>query len=227
MKRQKLTLYTTATENTFRTVIKTSHGRLVYIAMTMQSGRCRITSYYYIDRIRGGKYYAVPQKLITLDFNYSNILTIIRQELDRQYSGVEISDLHSNLSTDDFIQIMLSVLHKKYNFLIMVGCGDVINGIPSLLKTRFKNRIHRSIYLELSYYKDNMGVVAECYYCDRLYKQREKVMPETLTSVFFDYNREAIIGMINRELNTAFTHVIFVTDGSIDIKQKMPLCGNV
>ena len=53
------------------------------------------------------------------------------------------------------------------------------------------------------------------------------VIPETLSTVFFDYNRQAILNIINNELNTAFTNVIFVTDGSLDIDKKVALCGNI
>ena len=71
------------------------------------------------------------------------------------------------------------------------------------------------------------GVIADCYYYDRKYKVRSKVIPETLTTVFFNYDRLAILNTVNRELNTAFTHIIFVTDGSLDIDNKVAICGNI
>lgn len=57
--------------------------------------------------------------------------------------------------------------HKKYCFLIMVGDGDSYHGLPVHLRTRLKNKLHRSIYLELAYYKDGNGVVKRCHYYDR------------------------------------------------------------
>ena len=48
-----------------------------------------------------------------------------------------------------------------------------------------------------------------------------------LSTVYFKYNRHAIINIINNELNTAFTNIIFVTDGSLDINNEVALCGNI
>lgn len=118
-------------------------------------------------------------------------------------------------------------MEKNYNFLIFVGEGNPVNGIPSVIKTRFKNRIHRSIFLEMHYNCNGKGVITDCHYYDRIYKERDRVTPEALSTVFFDYNRQTILNIINNELNTAFTHIIFVTDGSIDIDNKQPLCGNI
>lgn len=117
-------------------------------------------------------------------------------------------------------------MQRKYNFLILIGEGDLINGIPIVIKTRLKNRIHRSIYIEMQY-QNGKGVITDCYYYDRKYKARKNVIPETLSTVFFEYNRQTILNIINNELNTAFTSIIFVTDGSIDIDNKVALCGNI
>ena len=48
-----------------------------------------------------------------------------------------------------------------------------------------------------------------------------------LSTVYFKYNRQAIINIINNELNTAFTNIIFVTDDSLDINNKVALYGNI
>ncbi len=52
-------------------------------------------------------------------------------------------------------------------------------------------------------------------------------IPETVHTVYFEYNRQAILNIVNNELNTAFTDIIFVTAGSIDICQKLPICGYI
>ena len=117
-------------------------------------------------------------------------------------------------------------MQKNYNFLIFVGEGELVNGIPSVIKTRFKNRIHRSIYLEMQY-RNGKGVITDCHFYDRNYKERRKMIPETLSTVFLEYNRQAILNIINNELNTSFSHIIFVTDGSLDLDNKVALCGNI
>ena len=117
-------------------------------------------------------------------------------------------------------------MRRKYNFLIFIGEGEPVNGVPYIIRTRLKNRIHRSIYIEMQY-RDGKGVITDCHYYDRKYKERTKVIPETLTTVFFEYNRQAILNIINNELKVAFTDIIFVTDGSLDIDNKVALCGNI
>lgn len=154
------------------------------------------------------------------------MLDVIAFELDRKYFGVEITDKFAALNTTEFIDLQLKTMQRKYNFLIFVGEGELIDGIPSILKTRFKNRIHRGIYLEMQY-RNGKGVITDCHYYDRTYKERSKVIPETLSTVFLEYNRQAILNIINNELNTSFTHIIFVADGSLDIDNKVALCGNI
>ena len=53
-------------------------------------------------------------------------------------------------------------------------------------------------------------------------------MLETLYTVVLEYyNRQAILNIVNKELNAAFTDVLFVTDGSIDIERETAICGNI
>ena len=177
--------------------------------------------------MRCGEYYTSPQKLVTTKFSYDEILDVIASELDRQYFGVVITDKFTALNTTEFINLQLISMQRKYNFLIFIGEGALIDGIPSVIRTRFKNRIHRSIYIEMQYRSNGKGVISDCHYYDRKYKERSSVVPETLSTVVFDYNRQAILNIINNELNTAFTHIIFVTDGSLDIDNEVALCGNI
>ena len=180
----------------------------------------------YLDRIRGGEYYASPQKLVTRDFSYNDILDVIASELDRKYFGVEITDKFTDLNTAEFIDTQLRAMQKKYNFLIFIGEGELINGISSIMRTRLKNRIRRSIYVEMQYH-NGKGVITDSHYYDRTYKGHSIVVPETLSTVYFEYNRQTILNIINNELNTTFTDIIFVTDGSLNIDNKTALCGNI
>lgn len=164
---------------------------------------------------------------MTTNFNFNEILHVIASELDRKYFGIEIADKFTDLSRNEFIAIQLENMQKGYNFLIFVGDGDPVNGIPSVIKTKFKNRIHRSIYLEMRYNGNGKGAITDCHYYDRKYKERDRVTPETLSTVFFDYNRQTILNIINNELNTVFTNIIFVTDGSLNINNEIALCGNI
>lgn len=222
---QNLVLYTTAVNN-YRTVIKTKHGRIIYLELIQKAQNVSIRQCYYIDRIRSGKYYSAPKKLITKHFHYSDMLKVIANELDRKYYDIDVVLALSDLSTKEFIQYKLKEINKGYKFLIFIGEGELIDGIPSIIRTRFKNRIHRSIYLEMQY-KNSSGLITDCYYYDREYRERSKVVPETLSTVRFTYNRQTILNIVNNELNTAFTDIIFVHDNSLDINNKLPLCGYI
>lgn len=53
-------------------------------------------------------------------------------------------------------------------------------------------------------------------------------MPPMLSSIFVEYNKETIIEIVNRELNCDFSHIVFITDDSVDIEKNMTaLCGNL
>ncbi len=228
MKRQKLTLHKTCIGD-LRAVFKTRHGRIIFMLIRPCERDClHIEKCYYVDRRNGQN--NIPKKFRTYTCRSDNILEVIAGELDKQFYGFEIIDdtVSSSLPDTEFIQAQLKALHKDYKFLIFVGSKERYNGIPLILETRLKNRIHRAILLKLNFDHSNLGVVSECYYYDRAYKARTKVMPETLTSVFFEYNRETIISLVNHELNCDFTDVIFITDQSIDIENNIaPLCGNI
>lgn len=225
MKKQQLILHKTESGN-YRSVIKTKHGRLIYLEISKSNNTVSVIELIYIDRKRGGEYYSSPQKFNTRNFSFNEILDVIASELDRKYFGVEITDKFADLTKNEFIDLQLKAMQRKYNFLIFVGEGELIDGIPSVIKTRFKNRIHRGIYLEMRY-SNGKGVITDSHYYDRKYKERSKVVPEMLSSVFFEYNRQAILHIVNNELNTAFNHIIFITDGSLDIDNEVALCGNI
>ena len=226
MQKQKLVLYNTK-DGYIRTVIKTSHGRFIYLELGENASKYIVRRCIYLDRVWGGEYYAAPQKLVTNEFGKDDILDIFANQLDRKYYGVEYSNAMSELAAEDFIRCKLNELKRGYKFLILVGEGEMINGLPSTLTTRLANRIHRKIYLKIKYFKNGLGVVDDCFYYDRQYKARTKVVPQMLSSVIIRYNRESIVSMINTELNCDFTHVI-ITDNSIDFENNtFPLCGNI
>ena len=153
---------------------------------------------------------------------------VIEAELDKKFYGVEFVETgQANLSLDEYLDFKASSSNRKYRFLIMVGDGDSYNGLPTLLRTRLKTKLHRSVYVELAYYKDGKGVVRQCCYYDRQYQRPGvKITPPTLISCFFPYTREGILNLLNHEICCDFTHII-VTDG-IDIDSNItPLCGAV
>nr|WP_302020173.1 hypothetical protein [uncultured Acetatifactor sp.] len=216
--------------NSFRTIFKTKHGRIVFLALSIDGTGCTITDCFYIDRNQGRtgakRYSSKPQKMQTFQFGIDALLSVIASELDKKFYGVEyIQTSDSALPLDQYLQMKSECAFRKYHFLIMIGNGEQHNGLPARLRTRLKNKLHRSIYVELAYYKNGQGVISQCYYYDRMYKRKGiKVTPPMLTSCFFPYNQKEIINLLNHEICCDFTHMI-VTDG-IDIdSNRTPLCG--
>lgn len=224
MKKQQLILYKTQNGD-YRAVIKTKHGRMVYWELARSEGQFLVNSCFYVDRVRkSGEFYATPLKQKTKVFNENEVLEIVSAQLDRTFYGFEVVNLLEELTTEEFISVKLKEFNRGYKFLIFVAEGNLVNGLPQVLTTRLANRIHRKIYLRISYYKDNLGAV-EAFYYDRRYKARTKVIPQMLTTVFVEYKRSAIIEFVNRELNCDFSDII-LADKSIDVENnEAALCG--
>lgn len=111
------------------------------------------------------RYSSKPQKLRTLQFPAENLLTVIEAELDKKFYGVEFVETgQTNLSLDEYIDFKASSSNGEYRFLIMVGDGGSYHGLPMRLRTRLKTKLHRSVHVELAYYKDGKGVVRQCCY---------------------------------------------------------------
>lgn len=216
--------------NSFRTIIKTQHGRVLFLSLEITDTAYTITDCFYIDRNQGRagaeRYCSKPLKLQTFQFLADDLLSVIETELDRKFYGVEfVRTDNAGLSLDEYLQIKTDGANTKYRFLIMVGDGASYNGLPVRLRTRLKNKLHRSIYVELAYYKDSRGVINQCHYYDRQYKRQGiKVTPPQLLSCFFPYNHEGILNLLNHELCCDFTHII-VTNGIDLYSNTTPLCG--
>lgn len=218
--------------DTYRTIFKTKHGRVLYLELRITGENYVITDCFYVDRNqsrRGAeKYGARPQMLHTVNFHRDDLLSVIEDELDKKFYGVQFTHTgRADLPLDQYVKTNLANMNQKYHFLIMVGEGERYNGIPLYIRTRLKNKMHRSIFLALNYYKDGKGVVSQCFYYDRKYKRQDfKVTPPQLISCFFPYSQEGILDLLNNEICCDFTHMI-VTEG-IDIdSDTTPLCGTL
>ena len=222
--------------NCYRTTIKTNHGRRLFLEICKSYGRIKVRQCFYTDRNyeKEGSFEGLsePQKLKTRCFadKETEILKVVARELDRNFYGVQftLNPVTCALDTDGFIKRKQEDAPFQYHFLILEGSGEPTqNGLPLILRTRLKNRMHRSIYLELSYYKEGKGVIKACYYYDRQYKRKGlQVRPDGLFSCFFLYDRENILQFVNNELHCNFNRILIVSDGSIDVsKNTVPVCG--
>ncbi len=209
MEPKKLVLYRCA-DGAMRALVKTRHSRLMFIKVKEQY----IIDCYYIDRTK--RY--VPKKLVTRGLLGTDLEAVLENELDCRIYGTEVSEEYASLTDEEFISHIKADMNQKHNFLIMIKTGEI-------LETVIKNRNHRVIYIRITI-KGDMGVIEDCYYCDRTYKKREKVVPENLHTVYFCYSKENVLNIMNNELNNAFTDVILIEDGSIQL-DKRPLCGSI
>lgn len=197
MQKSILKLEVSNNASKYRTTIKTHHGRTLFLSLAVNGPIYTITDCFYTDRNQGRvgavRYSSRPKKLRTLQFPAENLLTVIEAELDKKFYGVEfVEKEQTNLSLDEYIDFRASSSNRKYRFLIMVGDGGNYHGLPMRLRTRLKTKLHRSVYVELAYYKDGKGVVRQCCYYDRQYqRQGVKITPPTLISCFFLYTGRA------------------------------------
>lgn len=233
MRKSILKLETIAdSPTTFRTTLKTRHGRTLFLSLEVNGLACSITDCFYTDRNQGregaARYKARPKKLRTLQFPVEDLLTVIEAELDKKFYGVEFVETgQASLSLDEYLDFKAGSSNKKYRFLIMVGDGDNGSGLPARLRTRLKTKLHRSVYVELAYYKDGKGVVQQCYYYDREYRRHGiKITPPMLISCFFPYTKQGILDLLNHEICCDFTHMLVT--GGLDLDSNTaPLCGAV
>lgn len=70
---------------TFRTTIKTRHGRTLFLSLEINESVCSIIDCFYYDRNQGregeARYKAKPKKLRTLQFPMEDLLAVIEAEL--------------------------------------------------------------------------------------------------------------------------------------------------
>lgn len=85
MHKSILKLEASGSASTFRTTIKTRHGRVLFLSLEINDSICTIRDCFYIDRNQGregeARYKAKPKKLRTLQFPMEDLLAVIEAEL--------------------------------------------------------------------------------------------------------------------------------------------------
>ena len=206
-------------ENTYQTVFRNNHGRKIYLCVNRIGETITISDCFYIDRpLRNGKR-AIPQKFTTVKCNYNDLINVFDIELDKRFYELKFSEKETDKSAEEYISCYMQN-SKKYKFLILVEHGG-------FLKTRLKNSVHRTIYLEIKQNADR-GLIQTCHYCDRCYKRNNQlVTPFELKTIYFDYSIEKVLEIINNELNCDFTDVIITKDTFNFEKSDIPICGSI
>lgn len=207
-----------AAVNCYQTVFRTTHGRKLYLYLQETEERVNILDCFYVDRPMK----VIPQRWKTSCCDKDELLKIIGDELDKKFYGIQRQNTAEPLPTESYIATKLSAMtRKRYQFLIFVENDGI-------LRTRLKNRVHRMIYLELKHCGNGKGVIQACNYYDRKYKRTNKLItPVGLKTIYFTYNSNNILDMVNRELNCQFTDVIFTKDTFGFDESDLPLCGAI
>ena len=118
------------------------------------------------------------------------------------------------VSAEDFIA---QAMHKeKYNILLMLKDGDT-------LKTIFKNRFRREIFLEIDL-SGPKALIKKCKYCD-IRGEDVITTPYNLTTIYFHYDFEALLKIVNNELEGGFTDVMVSEHNTIVLDR--PICGSI
>lgn len=109
--------------NTFRTIIKTQHGRVLFLLVQINGDGCTILDCFYIDRNQSknglDRYSAKPLKLRTFQCKTDNLLSVIEAELDKKFYGVEFLGLiRLNIRQMSISNSKLKVNAKNIIFLL-------------------------------------------------------------------------------------------------------------
>lgn len=210
MKRSVLELHN-AGENIYQAFIKNLHGRRMYLKLSIVNGECEILCCFYIDRTSRSE----PQLLETRRFPLDELITVVARELDKSFGSYEFVD-GPIVPMEDFIQ---QVTHReKYKILIMLKDGET-------LKTIFRNRFRRSIYLEIDT-SGEKALINVCKYCD-VRGVGVDITPYHLTTIYFHYDKDFtnLLNIVNNELEGGFTDVVITESHTIVLDR--PICGSI
>ena len=211
MKNSILELYR-AGENLYQAFIKNNHGRKIYICLSVVNDWCQMKDCFYIDRTKR----PTPKLFKTTCFWLNDLTTVIANELDKSYAEIQFSDGFV-VSKEDFIKQTLQ--SEKYNILILLKKNNT-------LKTIFKNRHRRSIYLEIQIVNESKACIMVCKYCDARGTDAD-ITPYNLITIYFhpDKDFKNLLKIVNDELEGGFTDVIITDNHTIVLDR--PICGSI
>lgn len=207
-KRSVLKLYRNHNDE-FHSTFKNNHGRLIYLRIAIRDNECNINECYYLDRSS----YSVPKKAFTKKCATSELLNVIRNELDKDFIDIDFN-YDTLLSKKQLINSTLG--RRKYNILIILKEGNV-------LKTVFKNKFRRSIYLEISIGVDK-SLISKCRYCDKR-GEKADITPYGLKTIYFESGIDNILSVVNTELEGGFTDILITAESTIKLDR--PICGSI
>lgn len=196
--------------NQYMAIFRTNHGRHIYLGISVISdGFCTINECHYLDRTKG----STPKKLVTSVCELSFLLDVIKGELDKDFGDVIFAD--TAMSKEDYISLYFSNCKKK--ILIMIAENYT-------LRTIFKSKYRREIYLEVTVDENNVATITQCYYVDKRAKGL-KIPPQGIVTVRFEFSLNQLLRVINEELEGGFTDAIITREHTIVLDRA--ICGSI
>ena len=204
---KKSTLILTPTPSgTYHTIFSNNHGRKLYFELSILGDFGTIEECFYLDRQTKKR----PKKLIEETFPLIYLLGKMRTELDKSFDRMELR----KKPILDKNELIAGYFHNaKKHVLLLLKEGRT-------LRTVFRNRYYRSIYLEIKRDRDQ-ALIAACKYCDT--RSGEKNSPQGLKTIFFDYSLPALLHIVNSELEGGFTDIAIAEEYTVTLKR--PICG--
>ncbi len=196
-------------DNRYQAVFKNNHGRHIYLQVSIEDNSCCIAKCFYIDRRNRPE----PTLLETRDLSLDNLLSVVEKELDKSFDSYRFNT-PSVKTMEAFIETTLR--KEKDNVLIMLKDGNI-------LKTIFKNRYRRAIFIEIDI-SGEKALVKTCRYCDAR-ANGTKMTPRNLTTIYFVLSLENILDVINNELEGGFTDIVVTEEHTITLDHV--ICGAI
>ena len=190
----------------YHAVFKTNHSRKIYLALSLSGDICMVNECYYLDRSTK----KIPKALTFGAFGSEDILNKISRELDKTFS--EIKFLENSILTKE--KLISSYLSREKKRILLLLKTD------SQLRTIFKNKYHRSIYLEITF-SEERALISDCHYAD----MRSGEIPYGLKTIYFRYSMETLLSIVNKELEGGFTDVAITEEYTLVLD--CPICGSI
>lgn len=195
----------------YHAAFRNNHGRKIYLAIRINNRICSVKDCHYIDRSSK----KVPKNLTKASFSYDMLANKICRELDKPFARIDfLNDIL--FSKAELIHEFLSSDKKHILLMLKDGC---------YLRTIFKNRYHRSIYLKIKLLygeaEIDEAVILDCRYCD--VRSGERNSPHGLNTVFFHYSLDNVLHIVNNELEGGFSDIAIAEEHNLTLNR--PICG--
>jgi hypothetical protein len=143
-------------------------------------------------------------------FGIESLEEKLSKELDVMFSEIRCSE-NEILTKEELISHFLGKEKKK--ILLMLREGET-------LRTVFRNKTHRSIYLEIRL-DHGQALIFDCHYAD----DRSQAVPYGLTTIRFSFSLHELLRIVNDELEGGFTDVAVSEVHTIVLDR--PICGSI